>query len=302
MSRARPWYPHYPADFLQGTMVLSLEEKGAYIVCLDLMYERGGPIPDDPKWIAHVCGCPLQRWKKIRKRLKDAGKLHLTEDGKSLVNGRMSYEMSRARVVSEAGKRSGIARRNTPVQENVVARDVGIQGKSRKEVANKVAENMTTSFGLFGMDDNNINGLASQEGELLTDSQTQKEERGEKEPRGSSSPSSNCRLTRDQQTVVDAWVEMAKATDLAIPRTFTNQRRKHMAERLREHGVDGMLEAIKAIGKSALCHGANKTGWRADFDFLLQPKSCVKAREGSYADNKPKNANGRDPSVASLFG
>lgn len=99
MSKGRPWYRRYPDDFINGTLQLSLEQKGAYSVCLDLMYQRGGPIPDDPRWLARVCGCSVQLWKKIRAALIELGKLNLTEDGK-LMNGRVSYEMERDREVS----------------------------------------------------------------------------------------------------------------------------------------------------------------------------------------------------------
>src|SRR5688572_31678835 len=50
------WYKRCGADFIHGTMMLTLEEKGAYSLCLDLIYDRGGPIPDDARWLSGVCG------------------------------------------------------------------------------------------------------------------------------------------------------------------------------------------------------------------------------------------------------
>jgi len=111
--KGRPWYKRYPADFLHGCMQLSLLEKGAYSVALDLMYERGGPIADDPKWIARMCGCSIQQWKKLRESLIEAGKLNITADGR-LSNGRVVYELHRsdgeADAFREAGRRGGRAR------------------------------------------------------------------------------------------------------------------------------------------------------------------------------------------------
>ena len=40
---ARPWYKRYPADFIAGTLQLSLDEKDAYSVVIDLLYDRGAP-------------------------------------------------------------------------------------------------------------------------------------------------------------------------------------------------------------------------------------------------------------------
>ncbi len=74
MSR-RPWYKRYPSDFIAGTLQLSCEEKGAYSVVLDLIYDRGGPIPDDAQWIARVCNLSTRRWNQIRARLLELGKV-----------------------------------------------------------------------------------------------------------------------------------------------------------------------------------------------------------------------------------
>lgn len=113
MSKGRPWYKRYPADFLSGTTQLTLEEKGAYSVALDLMYERGGPIPDDQRWIANVCGCGMRRWRQIRARLLTLGKLNLTDDGR-LANGRATYEMHRSNL--ERGEKSDLGKRGRALQ------------------------------------------------------------------------------------------------------------------------------------------------------------------------------------------
>jgi hypothetical protein len=39
---------------------------------------------------------------------------------------------------------------------------------------------------------------------------------------------------------------------------------------------------MDALERSAFCRGENDRGWRADFDFLLQPKSFTKLLEGAY--------------------
>jgi hypothetical protein len=44
-------------------------------------------------------------------------------------------------------------------------------------------------------------------------------------------------------------------------------------------------EVITRISKSDFCNGKGNTGWRADFDFLLQPDTHHKALEGKY-DNR----------------
>lgn len=92
MMARRPWYKRYGGDFVLGTMSLSLEEKGAYSLCLDLIYDRGGPIPDDARWLAGVCGVSLRKWKGIRDRLIETGKL-VEKDG-HLMNARAGRELA----------------------------------------------------------------------------------------------------------------------------------------------------------------------------------------------------------------
>lgn len=108
--KGRPWYKRYPADILHGTMTLTIEEKGGYTVALDLMYDQGGPIPDDIKWLARMCGCSQQQWRAVRGRLIEKGKLSLTPDGR-LSNGRAIYEMQRGAAEADslraAGRRGG---------------------------------------------------------------------------------------------------------------------------------------------------------------------------------------------------
>lgn len=78
---ARPWYKRYPSDFIAGTIALNFEEKGAYSIILDLLYDKGGEIDDDPQWTAHILGLSTRKWKLIRDSLIRKGKLFV-ENGK----------------------------------------------------------------------------------------------------------------------------------------------------------------------------------------------------------------------------
>jgi uncharacterized protein YdaU (DUF1376 family) len=103
------WYKRCGADFIHGTMMLTLEEKGAYSLCLDLIYDRGGPIPDDARWLSGVCGVSLRKWAALRERLLSLGKL--TTDGEYLSNDRAAFELVSAekftRNQAEAGAKGG---------------------------------------------------------------------------------------------------------------------------------------------------------------------------------------------------
>lgn len=105
-----PWYRRFPDNFIAGTVGLTLEEKGAYSLVLDLMYVRGGPVPDEPRYIAGVCNCSVRKWNAIRQRLIDLGKIHAV-DG-YLTNHRAEEEIEIAgkisREAAENGSKGGI--------------------------------------------------------------------------------------------------------------------------------------------------------------------------------------------------
>jgi len=116
----RPWYKRYGADFISGTLGLSLEEKGAYSIILDLMYDRGGGIPDDARYIAGVCGCSVRKWNSIREKLLAGGKI--TISGGLISNSRAEKEIENAAKNAderaESGRKGGIKRAQNATTSN----------------------------------------------------------------------------------------------------------------------------------------------------------------------------------------
>lgn len=81
--------------------------------------------------------------------------------------------------------------------------------------------------------------------------------------------------------VVEAWNEMAGRKGLPKAK-LTPERRRKLQSRIKQHSVEDFTEAIAAIERSQFLLGENERGWRADLDFLLQPKSFTRLIEGSY--------------------
>lgn len=103
---AAPWYQRDGAAFIQGTMGLTLEEKGAYSLCLDLVYSNGGPIADDSRWLAGVCGVSIRKWTALRTSLIQRGKLYVTPNG-LLMNERAGHqiaELHRSKRIEKSAK------------------------------------------------------------------------------------------------------------------------------------------------------------------------------------------------------
>lgn len=84
------------------------------------------------------------------------------------------------------------------------------------------------------------------------------------------------------QEFVEAWNILADRHDLPKVVKLTEARRVKIKARLRENTVEEIKTAFAALDRSPFLHGENKNGWRADFDFFLQPKSFTRLLEGTY--------------------
>lgn len=112
MVAGRPYYQAYPADFFTATQGWDLDMKGPYRLIIDLLNERDRPIPDDPKFVAGVLGCSVQRWRKVRQYLLDHGKLVSSPDGLHLTNPRFERERAeraeKLTAAQQAGRAGGL--------------------------------------------------------------------------------------------------------------------------------------------------------------------------------------------------
>lgn len=70
-----PYYKRFPRDFLDGTIGLSLEVKGAYGIVLDLIFMRDGHLEDNAQYIAGQLGCSVRKWLSIKEELFSRGKI-----------------------------------------------------------------------------------------------------------------------------------------------------------------------------------------------------------------------------------
>lgn len=86
------------------------------------------------------------------------------------------------------------------------------------------------------------------------------------------------------EQVLEAWNVMADETGLPKAK-LTPERRKKLRTFVKRHSVDDITEAIWAIPRSPFLRGENDRGWRANFDFLLQPSSFAKITEGTYENH-----------------
>lgn len=115
----RPWYRRFPDNFIAGTVGLTLEEKGAYSLVLDLMYVRGGPVPDEPRYIAGVCNCSVRKWNAIRAKLIADGKIHVVNG--YLTNDRAEKEIENAAKDAQERAENGSKGGNKSAEKRTIA-------------------------------------------------------------------------------------------------------------------------------------------------------------------------------------
>lgn len=107
----------------------------------------------------------------------------------------------------------------------------------------------------------------------------------------------SCR-PEDRQSIITAWngLGLSPITKI-VPETT---RYRQLNARIREYGLDKVLEAIAQIPKSAFLRGQNQKGWIISFDWLIKPNNFCKVLEGQYTDRKPMAAAGKEATVDRL--
>jgi uncharacterized protein YdaU (DUF1376 family) len=100
-----PYYKAYPRDFIEGTIGMCFELKGAYRLLLDLIYMQGGDLQDDPRYIAGTLGCSVRAWTGYRARLVETGKI-VIQNG-IISNFRANLEMDKLKMMQEKQRENG---------------------------------------------------------------------------------------------------------------------------------------------------------------------------------------------------
>jgi uncharacterized protein YdaU (DUF1376 family) len=101
-----------PDEYLAGTVRLSPVERGCYWTVCCLIYSHGGPIDDDPEWLAKACNCHGNTWLAVRRRLVDLGKLIVLPPTRGQPCGRLDNPRA-ARELNAAENRVKLSRKGS---------------------------------------------------------------------------------------------------------------------------------------------------------------------------------------------
>jgi hypothetical protein len=102
-----------------------------------------------------------------------------------------------------------------------------------------------------------------------------------------------------RQKVISAWNDIG-LTKIVKLGEGTN-REKMLNARLREYGLDAVLDAIEKVRNSTFLRGQNGNGWTATFDWLVKPNNFCKVLDGNY-DERRGEASGQRMAGAGGYG
>lgn len=141
MNHGAEWYKREPVAYLGGVQGMTAKEHAVYGIILDLVYQHGGSVNDDPAWFAGwISDMGSSAVRKVIESLIDRGKL--TREGDQLTNKRAKTQAKTKENLSETrakhGRNGGISSgksRSLDCQNNdlVEATDSPREDKRREE-------------------------------------------------------------------------------------------------------------------------------------------------------------------------
>jgi len=121
--KATLWMPWFIKDHKAAASTLDHIEHSALCYLKMLLWENGGTIPDDDKWIAKHVRLPVQKWKALRIAVLDGcivenGVIAMPEIAAEFIKAQANIEQKR-----KAGIASAMARKTATAVERTLQRN-----------------------------------------------------------------------------------------------------------------------------------------------------------------------------------
>lgn len=302
------WIKWFPSDAISGMEMLTMSEELAYRRILDLIYATADAVPDNDKAMCRYTKIG-SRWPAVKASLIEKGKIEVV-DGRITnhkcreileKNERFFAQKSEAGTAS-ANRRKSLKEKDCGATDDEIslqqARIQKLEDKSLVSTSppSTESESYTTPLppaGAVGGGEADLFSpdFVAPDGDYTTPVVTANvthlhEHRAAKAAKKHFTEA-------DFQAVVSEWNAMAAKAKLTTVKCLNNARRDHLKGRITEAGgVDAMLEVIRGIPNAPFLIGRNDKGWKASFDFILQPSSFAKLVDGNYHAIKAKSATG----------
>lgn len=313
MKDGARWYPRYPLTFLGGIQGLTAQQIAVYTVALELIYQHGGRINNDPKWLSGwISDMGPASVRKCIAYLAYRGLLTIDKDGitNKIAKIHAKTEEKTRRKREESGRKggeiSGISRSKFKHEYNEI-NDIGEASASIKNEAYKrreetlpdtsyLPESISVSSEADASSDTPPfpeNGDQAVEAEKVETGGGHAGERASERARGAQARAPD---VYDLSMAKEAFNEIAEKAGWPKVQSMSAARAAKLKLRIGDAGgMIGWIEQIRRAADSPFLCGENNSGWRAGFDFFLQSSSFTKLMEGSYDKQnreKPRDNNG----------
>lgn len=136
-EKQAPWVKWVPSDFINGVFGLSAETIGVYSIILNLIYDGGGPIEDNPAVLARRLSMRPTSLEKRLSELVKARKIVRTDGVISNARAEIEIEKRAKKLVESRAnldEKSVKTRRNLPEKINGFNGNAGLEREEELEV------------------------------------------------------------------------------------------------------------------------------------------------------------------------
>lgn len=95
------------------------------------------------------------------------------------------------------------------------------------------------------------------------------------------------RPTSEVERVISEWNNLPEPIKKVQGLKPNTERYKMLTSRIKEYGIDSVIEAVHKVGESDFLRRGSDKGWQIDFGWFVRPNNFPKVLEGKY-DNKDK--------------
>ncbi|MCE0802012.1 replication protein [Buttiauxella sp. S04-F03] len=276
MSNLATVTPIRPTLAVVERQVADLDD--GFIMIAMRLYEEliGANLTRNQAKVAHAVCRKTYGFKKKMDRIADSQLAEIARISRSKANIAKNELISMKVLISEAGKIGP----NKNIDEWVIPECSQIGNFVSKSGTKNVSKPDTQDVPALGAHKRNTLNIKDN-----TPLPPQGEEEGQAEQE-----SKKRAPTIPYQAFLDAYNDIL-GDRLPNARDLTDKRRraiKQLLPRLKTPNVDGFRAYLSAFSRMARSYyfGDSKSGWRADFDFMLRETTLVGVREGKFAERE----------------
>lgn len=119
------------------------------------------------------------------------------------------------------------------------------------------------------------------------------EEDKDKEEDKDNSISKDILVPKNLVPIAEAW----NSLNLSKIKSIRDNRLKMLNARIKEYGIETVVETVKSIEKSSFLKGQNNRNWIITFNWLIKPNNFTKVMEGNYLDKEGESDAGNSREI-----